>query len=381
MADIAAHRAGPGPAGRPGRDDGGGGGGRRARGRGRAGRRPVGGPARRPAPGRCGSRPPARLRAWPLQGLSVSSLTPGEVVLLLADPFTLPVDAVVEALAALDPPVPVVGRRRLGARVPGGNRLVLDGDVSDGGGVGVVLPAEVATTRGRVAGVPSGRRADDRHRRRGQPADRAGRPAGARAARGAGRSPPAPTSGPGSPAGSTSASPSTSTGRRSGGATSWSATVVGADREARALAVGERGRGRHDRPVPGPRRRRRRRGPPGPAAPGRRGDGALAVHLQRPGRAAVRRARPRRRAWWPRRVGSDAVAGMFCAGEVGPGRRPELPARVHRQRRRVPRPDPGPAPDPGHSDDLRFHRAGQGQTDGVSDVTESPRPPVRVGSA
>jgi small ligand-binding sensory domain FIST len=81
-----------------------------------------------------------------LQGLSVSSLTPGEVVLLLADPFTLPVDAVVEALAALDPPVPVVGGVASASQVPGGNRLVLDGDVSDGGGVGVVLPAEVATT-------------------------------------------------------------------------------------------------------------------------------------------------------------------------------------------------------------------------------------------
>jgi small ligand-binding sensory domain FIST len=81
-----------------------------------------------------------------LQGLSVSSLAPGEVVLLLADPFTLPVDAVVEALAALDPPVPVVGGVASASRVPGGNRLVLDGDVSDGGGVGVVLPAEVATT-------------------------------------------------------------------------------------------------------------------------------------------------------------------------------------------------------------------------------------------
>jgi small ligand-binding sensory domain FIST len=81
-----------------------------------------------------------------LQGLSVSSLAPGEVILLLADPFTLPVDAVVEALATLDPPVPVVGGVASASRVPGGNRLVLDGEVSDGGGVGVVLPADVATT-------------------------------------------------------------------------------------------------------------------------------------------------------------------------------------------------------------------------------------------
>jgi small ligand-binding sensory domain FIST len=81
-----------------------------------------------------------------LQGLSVSSLAPGEVILLLADPFTLPVDAVVEALATLDPPVPVVGGVASASGVPGGNRLVLDGEVSDGGGVGVVLPADVATT-------------------------------------------------------------------------------------------------------------------------------------------------------------------------------------------------------------------------------------------
>ncbi|HET6950554.1 MAG TPA: FIST N-terminal domain-containing protein [Acidimicrobiales bacterium] len=81
-----------------------------------------------------------------LQGLSLSSLAAGEVLLLLADPFSLPVDAVVEALAGHDPPVPVVGGVASAARNPGGNRLVLDGEVASAGGVGVVLPAQVATT-------------------------------------------------------------------------------------------------------------------------------------------------------------------------------------------------------------------------------------------
>jgi small ligand-binding sensory domain FIST len=81
-----------------------------------------------------------------LSGLSASTFRPGDTLLLLADPFTLPVDGIVEALGGLDPPVPVVGGLASAAAAPGGNRLVLDGEVVDGGGVGVVLPAEVATT-------------------------------------------------------------------------------------------------------------------------------------------------------------------------------------------------------------------------------------------
>jgi small ligand-binding sensory domain FIST len=81
-----------------------------------------------------------------LSGLSGDTFRPGDTFLLLADPFTLPVDAIVDALGELDPPVPVVGGMASAAAVPGGNRLILDGAVHDGGGVGVVLPAEVATT-------------------------------------------------------------------------------------------------------------------------------------------------------------------------------------------------------------------------------------------
>jgi small ligand-binding sensory domain FIST len=103
--------------------------------------------------GRLAARPrPVRLAATrtptgvALSGLSASTFRPGDMLLLLADPFTLPVDVIVEALSGLDPPVPVVGGLASAAGAPGGNRLVLDGEVADGGGVGVVLPAEVATT-------------------------------------------------------------------------------------------------------------------------------------------------------------------------------------------------------------------------------------------
>ncbi|HET6774002.1 MAG TPA: FIST N-terminal domain-containing protein [Acidimicrobiales bacterium] len=79
-------------------------------------------------------------------GISAGTCGPGEVLVLLADPFSLPVDDVVDLLGRLDPPVPVVGGAASAARGPGGNRLVLDGEVATDGGVGVVLPAEVATT-------------------------------------------------------------------------------------------------------------------------------------------------------------------------------------------------------------------------------------------
>jgi small ligand-binding sensory domain FIST len=78
-----------------------------------------------------------------LQGLSASTLGPGEALLLLADPYSLPVDAIVDALPDGQP---VVGGLASAATGPGGNRLVLDDEVASSGGVGVVLPAAVQTT-------------------------------------------------------------------------------------------------------------------------------------------------------------------------------------------------------------------------------------------
>jgi small ligand-binding sensory domain FIST len=80
-----------------------------------------------------------------LGGLSADTCGPGEVLVLLADPFSLPIDDVVAMLGQLDPPVVVVGGAASAARGPGGNRLVLDGEVASDGAVGVVLPAAVAT--------------------------------------------------------------------------------------------------------------------------------------------------------------------------------------------------------------------------------------------
>lgn len=79
-------------------------------------------------------------------GITADTCGPGEVLVLLADPFSVPIDDLVEMLASLDPPVPVVGGAASAARAPGDNRLVLDGEVVSDGAVGVVLPAAVATS-------------------------------------------------------------------------------------------------------------------------------------------------------------------------------------------------------------------------------------------
>jgi small ligand-binding sensory domain FIST len=79
-------------------------------------------------------------------GVSADTCGPGEVLVMLADPWSLPVEQVVDLLGRLDPPVAVVGGAASAARGPGGNRLVLDGEVVADGGVGAILPASVATT-------------------------------------------------------------------------------------------------------------------------------------------------------------------------------------------------------------------------------------------
>lgn len=79
-----------------------------------------------------------------LGGLSAATCGPGERLVLLADPLTLPMDDVVALLGQLDPPVVVAGGAA-SALGPGSNRLVLDGEVVADGGVGIVLPADDAT--------------------------------------------------------------------------------------------------------------------------------------------------------------------------------------------------------------------------------------------
>ncbi len=81
-----------------------------------------------------------------IQGLAVGDLPEGATVLLLGDPFSLPVEAILDAVDASGTGVSVAGGLASGARAPGGNRLVLDGEVVRHGGVGVVLPPGTAVS-------------------------------------------------------------------------------------------------------------------------------------------------------------------------------------------------------------------------------------------
>ena len=65
------------------------------------------------------------------------------LAVLLADPWTLPLDDVVAAFTRMDGPLPVVGGLVSGSGRRGDSRLVLDGAVFDNGGVGIVLGADV----------------------------------------------------------------------------------------------------------------------------------------------------------------------------------------------------------------------------------------------
>ena len=61
-------------------------------------------------------------------------------LLLLSDPFSLPLDALLATMADDLPDLTVVGGLASSARGPGGNRLVLDDAVHRDGAVGVLLP-------------------------------------------------------------------------------------------------------------------------------------------------------------------------------------------------------------------------------------------------
>lgn len=60
-------------------------------------------------------------------------------LLLLADPFSFPIDALYQEIAARYPGLPVVGGNASAAHGPGGNRLVLDRRVHTAGAVGAFL--------------------------------------------------------------------------------------------------------------------------------------------------------------------------------------------------------------------------------------------------
>ncbi|HEY8526107.1 MAG TPA: FIST N-terminal domain-containing protein [Acidimicrobiales bacterium] len=81
-----------------------------------------------------------------IQGLPVADLPEGGTLILLVDPYSLPVDEVLDAVDATGSGVRVVGGLASAAAGAGGNRLVLDDEVVSHGAVGVLLDRSVATT-------------------------------------------------------------------------------------------------------------------------------------------------------------------------------------------------------------------------------------------
>jgi len=78
---------------------------------------------------------------WQLDGLSTEALDSAGSLVLVADPFTMPVSDVLQALRSSHPSLPVVGGLASAARGPGGNRLVIGGRVAAHGAVGLLLDA------------------------------------------------------------------------------------------------------------------------------------------------------------------------------------------------------------------------------------------------
>jgi small ligand-binding sensory domain FIST len=101
--------------------------------------------------GRVGPVEPVRLETqrlnggWALSGLPGRTDDDQRILLLLTDPFSFPADGFLDRLAETAPELVVVGGMASGAQSPGGNRLVLDDEVHDGGAVGVLLDPETVT--------------------------------------------------------------------------------------------------------------------------------------------------------------------------------------------------------------------------------------------
>jgi small ligand-binding sensory domain FIST len=93
---------------------------------------------------------PVRLTAeqtadgWMIDGLADVAASSAASLLLLADPFTFPVGEALDELRAARPELAVIGGMASAARGPGGNRLVLDGRLANHGAVGVLLDADIA---------------------------------------------------------------------------------------------------------------------------------------------------------------------------------------------------------------------------------------------
>lgn len=77
---------------------------------------------------------------WPEIGPDVSGMV------VVADPFSFPADVFLQRMASEHPGVPVVGGMAMAGQAPGQNRLVLDDQVVTAGAVGVLLGPGVQVT-------------------------------------------------------------------------------------------------------------------------------------------------------------------------------------------------------------------------------------------
>jgi small ligand-binding sensory domain FIST len=82
----------------------------------------------------------AAITGWP------ELAQPPPTLLLFADPFTFPVDALLAGLDQDLPDLQVIGGMASAANRPGGNRLVVDGSVVDAGAVGVFVDGVAVRT-------------------------------------------------------------------------------------------------------------------------------------------------------------------------------------------------------------------------------------------
>lgn len=92
---------------------------------------------------------PDGAEGWAVRGLPAAAVDPDgdpRTLVVLGDPFSFPADVFVDRLHERHSSLAVVGGLASSGRAPGGNRLVLDGTTYDDGAVGVVLPAGVRCT-------------------------------------------------------------------------------------------------------------------------------------------------------------------------------------------------------------------------------------------
>ena len=89
------------------------------------------------------STPSGPADGWQISGFP-TDVAGARSLLLVADPFTFPVDALLDELARTQPGLAVVGGMASAANAPGDNRLLVDESSSTDGAVGVLLAEDVS---------------------------------------------------------------------------------------------------------------------------------------------------------------------------------------------------------------------------------------------